>query len=297
MPSPVVLPWVLRFLGPVRGEVFLGQLAGHRYAQTSARLFGPGLSRQPLMHGAKFNFKPTRNLDLGVSVTTIFAGPGVPFNSRTVLRSFGLSNTVPGRPGDPGDRRSGFDFRYRVPGLRRWVTFYGDSFAEDEISPLAFPRRSAFNIGVHVARVPGVPKLDVNAEGFYTDLPGLRGVGFFYYNFHYISGYTNRDHLVGHWIGRQGSGLQVTTKYSFSAENRVELTYRNSKVSPQFITGGVGQQAILGQIHWKLSKETTLSGRLQAERWVAPILDTRPRHNVLTAVEFRYRPKGELLRR
>jgi len=49
-----------------------------------------------------------------------------------------------GAPDKPGDRRSGFDFSYRLPKLRNWLTFYGDGFTDDEISPLGYVDRSAW---------------------------------------------------------------------------------------------------------------------------------------------------------
>ena len=39
------------------------------------------------------------------------------------------------------------DWTYRVPKLRDWVTFYGDAFADDQISPIAYWDRSAIRGG------------------------------------------------------------------------------------------------------------------------------------------------------
>src|SRR5207247_3424259 len=109
--------------------------------------FGGSLAQQPFIHGQKFSFKPTPNFEFSVSRTTVFAGPDFPFNThRFLLSMFSFSN--PFGSLDPADRRSAVDFSYRVPGLRKWLTFYNDSFAEDESSPLLFPRRSAMNPGL-----------------------------------------------------------------------------------------------------------------------------------------------------
>jgi len=45
------------------------------------------------------------------------------------------SNGTPGTNLDPGDRRSSFDFTYRLPKLRNWVTFYADGFHGRSIFP------------------------------------------------------------------------------------------------------------------------------------------------------------------
>src|SRR5207244_2213697 len=110
----------------------------------------------------------------------------------------------PGAANDPGDRRSGFDFTYRIPGLRDWLVLYNDSFTEDEISPVAYPRRSAMRSGIYVPKLPGVPKMDFRVEGVYTDLPNLRGAGVYYFNTRYLSGFTNEGNIMGDWVGREG---------------------------------------------------------------------------------------------
>ncbi len=43
-------------------------------------------------------------------------GPGVPLTLGTFKNSlFGLGNGLPGSASDPGDRRSGMDWSYRLP--------------------------------------------------------------------------------------------------------------------------------------------------------------------------------------
>ena len=59
------------------------------------------------------------------------------------------------------------------------------------------------------AKVPGLNKLQLRAEGGYTDLPGLVCCEF-YSNAHYNSGYTNLGQIIGSWVGRQGRGIQAT---------------------------------------------------------------------------------------
>ena len=134
--------------------------------------FAHTIHPQPVIHGERFTFKPTRNFEFGFSRTGIFAGQGVPFTLHTFEKSFfGTGNGAPGTVNDPGDRRSGMDWTYRVPKLRDWVTFYGDAFADDQISPIAYWDRSAIRGGLFFSHVPRIPKLDLRFEGVYTDLP------------------------------------------------------------------------------------------------------------------------------
>src|SRR5205085_3554055 len=39
--TPMYLPWVLKYLGPTRGEMFFGKLEGHRWVRTATGFFGP----------------------------------------------------------------------------------------------------------------------------------------------------------------------------------------------------------------------------------------------------------------
>lgn len=288
--TPMEIPGFSRIFGPVRTEFFFGQLSGHQFIYVTSRDFSAPLSRQPLLHGFKFSLKPTPNFEFGVAVTTIFAGPGVPFTGRTFLRSFGFSNAMPGEVNDPGDRRSGFDLRYRLPGLRKAVTFYLDSFTEDEISPLGFPRRSAFNLGLFFPRLPWTKRVDLRAEGFYTDLPGLTHVGFYYSNFHYRSGYTNQGNLLGHWIGRQGSGFQLQSTYWLTPTETVRLSYRAAGVSSEFVPGGGDWKDVRLQLEKDLSPSWRLAADFQFERWRFPILAATPQANVTSTIQVQWRP-------
>ncbi len=114
------------------------------------------------------------------------------------------------------------DFSYRLPGLRNWLTFYGDGFTDDQFSPIGYADRSVWHAGLYLSHVPLVPKLDLRAEEVYTDSPlgGMIGHGFFYSNLTWRSGYTNDGNLIGSWIGREGQGAQAWSNYWFSARDR-----------------------------------------------------------------------------
>lgn len=284
---PVKLPSVLGFLGPVQGEFFLGQLAGHRFIDGAPI---PSHGTQPFIHGQRFSFKPTPNLEFGFSRTGIFAGHGYPFTASSLARSlFSVKN--PSGPSEPGDRRSGFDFRYRIPGLRQWLVLYNDAFTEDEFSPIAYPRRSAMNPGLHLVKFPGYERLDVRVEGVYTNLPGLRGAGVYYFNGRYRSGYTNEGNLLGSWIGRQGHGVQAWSTYHFSPTNTFTVGFRSATVDRSFIGGG-NLRDLSGKWAWEVNPQMGLKVFVQAERTNFPVLSSAPRRNVAAELQFSYRPKS-----
>ena len=122
--SPFKLPSILGWLGPWRMETFLGQLTGHDFVyQSNTSLvgqFGQPVSRQPFLDGTRLSFKPLPNFELGFSLTVVFAGGPTPLTAHTFFHSYspGQGNGAPGNATDPGDRRSGLDFTFRIPGVK-----------------------------------------------------------------------------------------------------------------------------------------------------------------------------------
>jgi hypothetical protein len=290
---PFKLPSVLGWLGPLRLEFFLGQLSGQEFMALNGVVgtFGHTLHPQPMIHGERFTFKPTKNFEFGFSRTVIFGGQDVPFTLRSFEKSlFSLSRSA---TSDPGDRRSGMDWSYRVPMLRDWVTFYGDAFADDQISPIAYWDRSAIRGGLYLSHLPRVPKLDLRVEGVYTDLPagGKLSHGFFYSNDRYLNGYTSGEQLLGSWIGRQGQGAQGWANYWFNARNRLQFNYRHQKVSQQFIPGGGTLTDVGVRNDYWVRPNLGLSTWAQYERWLFPVIQPNPARNLTVGVEVQFQPQ------
>jgi len=296
--SPMTLPWVFRHLGPMRVEFFLGQLRGQDFinalATGPAGSFTSPLNPQPMIHGERFSFKPTRNFEFGFSRTALFAGQGVPFTLGTFRRSLLSSgNGTPGTSSDPGDRRSGLDWSYRLPRLRDWLTFYGDAFADDQFSPIAYFDRSAIRAGLYLSHFPKIAKLDLRAEGVYTDVPagGAISHGFFYFNPRFLNGYTSNGALLASWIGREGQGAQAWTNYWFNARNRVQINFRHQKVSQQFIPGGGSLTDVGIRADYWTRFNVGISGWVQHERWLFPVIQPNEASNVTAAVQISFEPQ------
>jgi len=279
--SPFHLPGLFKFLGPVRWDMFFGTLQGH---QTS-----PG----PFFHGEKLSFKPTRNLEFGFSRTVVLGGAGLPITLDRLIRSYfsvtSVSNETPAT--DPGKRTGGFDFTYRVPFLRNWLTIYTDSLANDDPSPLAAPRRTGINPGMYISHFPKLAKLDLRVEAPLTNVVALKVPGqYIYWDRFYHDLYTNRGVLMGNWVGRDGAGVQATSRYWLSARNAIQLGYRHAKVDPKFVPGGgTVNDASLRFDFWVL-QDWTASAFVQYEQWKYPLLASSLQKNVTTSVQFSYWP-------
>jgi hypothetical protein len=293
--KPFMLPWIFRLIGNIRAEAFWAQMEGQQFVALldtagNRTVISAPLHPHPFVEGLKLSFKPTRNLEFGFDVTAVLSGPGFPLTLHSLLRSFSLTgNTVPGLPNDPGDRRSGFDWSYRVLGLRDWLTFYGDSFTEDEYSPISFPRKSSFRAGLYAPRVPGLRKVDLRAEGIYTDIPNIGIPGVAYSNGHYLSGYTNYGQIIGNAIGHEGRGLNFWTTYRFNANDNLQLHYRNQHVNPEFLEGGYLRDFDLSGTIVRMGG-VFFTATAKYEHWSFPLLSTAPKTDVSVSLQISYRP-------
>ncbi|HLJ86029.1 MAG TPA: capsule assembly Wzi family protein [Candidatus Angelobacter sp.] len=308
--SPRKLPGIFGRLGPYRVEFWVGKLTGQHFVNTQLGpdgqptqtgiidfSLGRTLSRQPMLNGQKINFKPTPNFEFGVGKTGLWGGPEFPItigSTRLSLLSFG--NSV-GRGLDPGDRRSTADFSYRLPGLRKWLTLYEDSFVEDEISPIGYPRRAAHTPGLYLARVPGIPKMDLRAEASYTNLPGLLqpvGGGFFYWNVRYLDGYTNQGNIIGDGtVGRQGIAYRAASTYWFSSNRTLQVGYRSMEADRMFLKGGNLKDIDL-RAEWAFNPAISLLSTVQYERWNFPLLAANRQNNLTASLQLTYSPQWRL---
>lgn len=289
---PFKLPWIFKYLGAIRYDAFFGQLAGHRYPPRA------------YMHGEKISLKPTENLELGFSRTAVFSGEAVsPLTFGVFWKSFTSATSSTGFGTDPrlspGVRHGQFDFSYRLPGLRKWITLYGDGLVHDDVSPIDAPRRAAWSPGIYVSHFPKVSKLDLRVEAPYTDPPisNSNGGKFFYWETIYHDVYLNKASLMGNWIGREGKGVQAWSTYWISPASTIQFEYRNAKIAKDFIPQGetLNSYGINAKIRLKPTFE--ISSSLNYQRWKAPVLATGLRTNVAATVQLTYWPKRVVLRK
>jgi hypothetical protein len=284
--APFRLPWIFRWLGPMKWDLFYGQLSGNQYPP------------RPMIHGEKISFKPTDNLELGFSRTTEFGGVGRSLTAGAIINSyFSFSSSVGYNASqNPGKRTGGFDFNYKVPYLRNWLTVYAEALSADDPSPLDAPRRAAVNSGIYMPRLPGVPKLDLRVEAGYTNTPAAdpRPIGgeFVYWELFYHDLYTNNGNLIGSWIGRQGQGLQAQSTYWFSPRNSLQFGYRHAKVASDFIPGGETLNDGSVKFDWWIRHDVSVSAFVQYEKWLAPILTPTAQTNWTSSVEVTFWPRS-----
>ncbi len=287
--EPLYIPFVSRLLGPVRYDFLYGSLQGHT------------APNHPYTHSEGFSFRPTRDFEFGFERTIVFGGKGhEPVTLHTFLKGFfDINDTTEqeklGRD-DPGARFSAFNFSYRLPFVRNWLTLYSDSTSHDDVTPVSAPRRAGLRPGLYLSHFPGAPKLSLRVEGVSTDPPTDRSVGgsFLYWEAVQKQAYTNKGFTFGDWIGRQAKGGQAWLTYHISGNEWLEFQYRNAKGVPNFIPGGTTQNDYAVNAVKRLGKNTELNAWVQYERWKAPYLingNRSAQSDTSIAVQFTYYPR------
>lgn len=288
---PHALPLLPR-IGTYRIDLVAGKLSGHAFPE------------RPWFNGQKITFNVGKNLEVGFTRWSVFAGVGHPLTLRRFKDNlFSLNSTgslVFGARNDPGDRKSGFDFRYRIPGLHNRVTLYSDWYADDEPLPLTDPERSDIAPGIYLSRLPGLPHLDLRVESnssllFTKDQGGT----FFFWNNQYLDANTNKGFLLGNATGRDARSIEARSTYWFSGRSTIQVGYRQTKGGRAFLAGGATITDGFVNTSVALSRDWTASMFGQYERYLIPAIhglpaNAGPQHNISGWLQVTYRPKWKL---
>lgn len=294
-PEPLDLPGFLRHLGPLKIDLFFGRLGGHPYVP------------RPFVYGQKFEVKPFSFLELGFGRRTTIGGTGSTgnniLNGTDFLHSlFGI--VTRGIPGNiysgsvPGDNESEMDWTFYVPKTRNYIVLYGDGYAEDDVLPIQQPKRNPWHPGIYLTRIPGVPKLDFHMEWASTEQNGQTpqvGGGNHgivdYWNQDYRDGNTNYGYIIGNTVGREGRAIRSWSTYWISPNNTVQISYKHSSVSADFVPGGAEWQDYGVRNELMLQRGFYVKTELQYEHISRyPLLFHGPQQNFTAILEVGFYP-------
>jgi hypothetical protein len=342
--EPLRVPLLSCLTGPFRYEFLVGALRGHNFMPNSDYVAHPSPNipnvtapGDPWVHVEKLSFRPLPDLEFGFERTILWGGEGhSPVNVKDFLRSF--FSTVAGNcpdsltappgtlnnkcgPRDPGARFGSFDFSWRLPYLRKWVTLYSDSEVHDDISPIDAPRRSAYRPGIYLSHFPGVPKLDLRVEAASTDPASATGQQyghFMYWETIEKQGYTNQGQLFGDWIGREDKGGQAWLTWHLSGNEWIQTRARNQKAENDFIPGGTTQDYIGSpgtvcsasnpcyppggttlndfgfQVVKRIGKDIEINGNFTVEHWTVPLIATGQQTVTNTDIQITWFPSRKV---
>ena len=293
--EPLFIPLLSHLIGPVRYDFFVGSLKGHTYYNS------------PWVHQETISFAPTANVQFGFQRTVIWGGEGhEPITIHSFLKSFFSFNDTASDPSakltygqDPGARYGAFNFSWRLPFLRHYVTLYTDSIAHDDVTPPSAPRRAAYRPGLYLSQFPfaHLHKLDMRVEAVSTDTSTLRSLNgqFNYYEIQQRQGYTNKGFIMGDWIGREAKGGQAWLTYHLAANEWIQLEYLKKKTPKDFIPGGTTQDQFKVEVLKRLRKDLELDAWYQYEAWKAPIYlpttNGANNHDSVFTAQFTWFPK------
>ena len=181
-PLPAELPWLLRYLGPFRFDLFVSRLEEDRVVA------------EPYFSGLRINFKPAAWLELGAMRTLLFGGEGRSVDAGDFLTI--LTGRNLGGGADTSNQLAAVDARLRLPFL--WgAELYGELGGEDEANH--FFSKDAFLAGLYLPRLDPAGRFDLRLE--YGDL-AFQGNGPVWYRHSlYSSGYTYEERILGDFAG------------------------------------------------------------------------------------------------
>lgn len=268
-------PHFVPFLGngiTYRFDLVMGKLSGHKYPA------------RPYFNGQKLELTILGSLEMSVTRWSLLFGEGHPMTLGALKRNF-ISGTSTGATflygdrTDPGDRKSGFDFRWHVPGISRYLTIYADSYADDEPNPMDAPRRVAWSPGFYLSQMPFLRNMDLRFEvPSSTEMSKDEGGTRFFINNQYRDANTNKGFLLGNAVGRDARAYEVTSTYWKSGRTTYAAMFRHVQ-GGNFLPGrhSITDVAFTGT--FALSHEWTLTTFAQYERWVIPVLQNGPQRN------------------
>ena len=312
--EPLYIPGLSRLTGSFRYEFLVGALRGHTLMPNPAYEANPSPNianvinpDNPWVHVEKISFRPTENLEFGFERTALFGGEGhSPVTLHTFLKSF-FSTAAPGGPGstgpneklgrnDPGARFASFDFSYRLPFVRNWLTLYADSEVHDDVSPIDSPRRASWRPGLYLSHLPGAPRLDVRVEAVSTDPPVSTSNGghFMYWETIEKQGYTNQGQIFGDWIGREDKGGQAWITYHLSGNEWIQASWRGQKAAKDFIPGGTTLDNFGFQAVKRIGKDFEVNSSFTVEHWKAPIYLPGEQTVTSTEIELTWFPERKI---
>ncbi|MEZ5498958.1 MAG: capsule assembly Wzi family protein [Steroidobacteraceae bacterium] len=188
---------VLRWFGPWRASIAIGQTDRNRVAVPDVRFFA-----------ARVNFKPRPWLEFGLSRTAQWCGEGRPC-SLSVFKDllFGRDNRDASLTvnDEPGNQMAGYDMRLRSPWRRLPAAFYMQMIGEDEANHL--PSKFLGLLGGEIWGGGEFGSWRLHAEYADTSCSFARNNPQFdcaYRNGLYPQGYVYRGRVIGHTLDSDG---------------------------------------------------------------------------------------------
>jgi len=119
------------------------------------------------------------------------------------------------------------------------------AFADDQFSPIGYFDRSAWHAGLYLSQFPKIPKIgSTSRRRLYgqSRFGGNVGHGFYYFNFTWLSGYTNNGKFNRKFgLAGTGQGAQALDKtIGLPRANRFAVQFQHQKVQSTIFCRAAG---------------------------------------------------------
>lgn len=220
-PTPIDLP-LLRYLGPVAAEAFVGVLTESRSDFDN-----------PAMAGMRLAFRPLPGLEIGLNRALQLCGRGRPCDAGTILDAlvaFGNRDNS-GTPNEPGNQLAGFDLTLTRRIGRVTARLYVEAEGEDENHFIVeqYGRLAGVDLAGPIGRDGATWSLRAEyANTLASKLFGTgRGyAGSFYNHFIYSDGYRYRGQAIGSSLDTDGRMLTFAGALTDARDRRFYTSWR-----------------------------------------------------------------------
>ena len=223
-PDPINLP-VLRWLGPIRLDVFAGALTEKRDFDNTGII------------GIKLGFEPVRGLEIGLNRALQLCGKRRPCSAKTIGQALiGLGNADnTGTFKEPGNQLAGFDISFtRNIGLVT-AQVYVEAEAEDEDNFIV--EQYARLGGIALSGALGKKGASWQANVEYTDtygsklFGGRKYPGSVYNQFIYVDGFTFKRQSIGYSLDSDSRNITVSGAINDTSNRRYYGSVRSAKIN------------------------------------------------------------------
>lgn len=197
-PHPILLPWIFRHIGLIKGAMFITQLESDRDTP-EAKLWG-----------GRLQIKPFPWLEVGVTGGMQFDGEGVPgLNFNDIVPFFRIQSVGKEEGVNKTNQILAFDVRLTFPFLRQTQLYFeyggedsGGTFQQGDQGPEYIVGDNAFLVGVYIPRLTDDGRTTFRFEWMQNTFSQDTSPTVWYtHGGFFSSGWTYKDMILGHGAG------------------------------------------------------------------------------------------------
>jgi len=200
--------------------------------------------KDTLLWGFRLNFKPTQNLEIGITRLAQWGGEGRPQNGSTFWNVLiGKDNCGAGGLDcslgqEPGNQQAGYDIRYTASILNNPFSIYGQYYAEDGDNNSSFgfltEPVTLFGIDTHIAPFNKPSTLYVEVSDTYADCSDTNGIDIgncFNEHHTYRTGMRYEQRTIGHLYDNDAKTLVVGLISQLQTNTHIEVKLRQLELN------------------------------------------------------------------